>query len=122
MMTNPAVPVEPGRDLLIPEHLEALRRESIPNGAQALPVFARIGKEDICHVAPRGTCIDDERLPDREVKLNNIFPKAGLRGLGFRDGAAAVRCKGEPNWPLRQEGYCERHDQQDGHAGGAGAL
>src|SRR5262249_23101936 len=36
MLTNPGVPVRTGRNLLVPEHLKALRHESVANWAHAL--------------------------------------------------------------------------------------
>src|SRR5262249_45944980 len=65
MLTNPGVPVHTGRNLLVPEHLKALRHESVANGTHALAVCTRIGEENICHAA-----LTERILAKDERKLN----------------------------------------------------
>src|SRR6516165_10130260 len=72
MLTNPGVPVHTGRNLLVPENLKALPHESVANGTHTLAVCARIGKEDVCHTAPRSTCVNRSILAEGERKLNTI--------------------------------------------------
>jgi hypothetical protein len=87
MLTNPGVPVHTGRNLLVPEHLKALLRKSVANWTHALAVCTRIGKEDICHAAPRGTCVNISILAEGERKLkiiNTLLARAAIPDLGER--------------------------------------
>src|SRR5215831_8963221 len=73
-----------------------------------ISVRARIGKEDVCHAAPRGTCISEARLAEVDWELN-IVPQGreAVRLVTILRGSWPGRSEDEPPelsrphaWPL----------------------